>query len=108
MRVTDLEGDWRVARVSGLLPPMLGVWKRIHGNRGETRFGPLPGVAFRVEECEGDIALIYCPPLSMFIDQLRPGPHGLWLGQSTVCGRKFGRFQMTRSVQITLRADPRR
>jgi hypothetical protein len=86
MQVTDLEGDWRAARVSGLLPPMLGVWKRIRGSRGEARFGPLPGVAFRVEECEGDIALIYRPPFSMLIDQLRPGPHGLWLGQSTVCG----------------------
>ncbi len=85
-----------MARVSGLLPPMLGVWKRIRGNRGETRLGPLPGVAFRIEERERGIALIYRPPLSMFVDKLQPGPHESWLGQTTFCGREFGRFRMTR------------
>ena len=96
MRVIDLEGDWRVARMSGLLPPMFGVWKRIRGPQGETRLGPLPGIAFRIEEREGSIALIYRAPFSMFIDTLRPGPHGSWVGRTTVCGREFGRFRMSR------------
>jgi hypothetical protein len=96
MRVIDLEGDWRVARMRGLLPPMFGVWKRIRGAQGETRLGPLPGIAFRIEEREGGIALIYRAPFSMFIDTLRPGPHGSWVGRTTVCGREFGCFRMSR------------
>ena len=38
----DLESDWRVRRRGGLLPPIIGVRKRISGARGETRIGPLP------------------------------------------------------------------
>lgn len=92
----DLEGDWRVERLGGLLPPMVGVWKRIHGGRGETRLGPLPGVPFKIERREGGIALIYCRPLSMFIDRLHLEPDGSWLGQATINGFGFGRFRMTR------------
>jgi hypothetical protein len=95
-QVRDLEGDWRVERISGLLPPMLGVWKRIHGDHGETRLGPLPGVPFQVEQYEGNVRLIYRPPFSMLIDTLRPDPDGSWLGQSTLGGRMLGRFRMTR------------
>jgi len=39
----DLEGLWRVERVGGFLPPMVGVRKRIGGASGETRVGPLVG-----------------------------------------------------------------
>jgi hypothetical protein len=42
--VRELDGDWQVKRTGGLLPPMLGVWKHIRGDRGETRLGPLPGI----------------------------------------------------------------
>jgi hypothetical protein len=38
--MTNLEGDWHVERLSGLLPTMIGVWKRIRGDRGQTRIGP--------------------------------------------------------------------
>jgi hypothetical protein len=86
-----------VERLSGLLPPMMGVWKRIHGARGETRLGPLPGVPFQIEQREGgSVALIYCRPLSMFIDRLWPEPDGSWMGQATVNGLELGRFRMRR------------
>jgi len=29
-----------VERTGNLLPPMIGVWRRISGDRGETRVGP--------------------------------------------------------------------
>ncbi len=92
----DLEGDWRVERLSGLLPPMVGVWKRIRGDRGSTRFGPLPGVPFRLERREGHIALIYRPPFSMLVDELQTKVDDSWLGRSTLGGRELGRFRMTR------------
>ena len=66
----DLQGEWRVERMSGLLPPMIGVRKRIRGEQGETRIGPLLGVPFRLERREGRVALIYRPPLSMVVDEL--------------------------------------
>jgi hypothetical protein len=94
--LSDLEGDWRVERLGGLLPPMVGVWKRIHGDHGETRLGPLPGVPFKLEQREGGIALIYCRPFAMFIDTLRREPDGSWVGQATVNGLAFGHFRMTR------------
>src|SRR5439155_1623698 len=47
--VSDLDGFWRVERVRGLLPPLYGVRKRIEGDHGETRIGPLPGLPFRVD-----------------------------------------------------------
>ena len=49
----DLEGDWRVERLSGLLPPMIAIWKRIRDGRGSTRFGPLPGVPSGLSNARG-------------------------------------------------------
>ncbi len=92
----DLEGDWQVERLNGLLPPMTGVWKRIRGDRGSTRFGPLPGVPFRLEQREGYVALIYRPPFSMLVDELRDQADDSWLGRATLGGRELGRFRMTR------------
>lgn len=91
-----LDGDWRVERTGGLLSPMPGVWKRIHGNRGETRLGLLPGVPFRVEARLAGAALIYRAPFSMIIDELRPTPDGVWLGRTMLYGRELGRFRMQR------------
>ncbi|MBA2462626.1 MAG: hypothetical protein H0V45_12815, partial [Actinobacteria bacterium] len=34
----ELEGLWQVERVGGLLPPLIGVRKRIRGAQGETTF----------------------------------------------------------------------
>ena len=42
-----LEGDWRVVRISGLLPPC-GVTKHIGGDAGETRLLGVPVAMFRV------------------------------------------------------------
>jgi ferritin-like metal-binding protein YciE len=94
--VKDLEGDWRVRRKGGLLPPMIGVRKRISGARGETRIGPLPGWPLRVERREGRIALIYGPPFSALVDEVWEGAQGSWLGRSTLAGRELGRFRMHR------------
>lgn len=92
----NLQGDWRVERVGGLLPPMIGVHKRIGGERGETRIGPLLGIPFRLERREGHVALIYRPPFSMVVDELWAEEGGSWVGCSTLCGWKFGRFRMAR------------
>ena len=94
--VKELEGDWKVERRGGLLPPMPGVWKRIRGEWGTTRAGMLPGVPFRVEEREGALALVYRPPLGSFVDEIQPQPDGSWAGRATVAGREFGRFRMSR------------
>jgi ferritin-like metal-binding protein YciE len=92
----DLEGVWRVERTGGLLPPMAGVRKRIEGARGETRAGPLVGWPFGIERRPEGFALVYRPPFSAFVDEVRPGPEGSWVGSSTVGGREFGRFSMRR------------
>ena len=92
----ELDGDWRVERLGGFLPPMIGVRKRIRGDRGETRIGPLPGWPFRVERHEGRIALVYRLPAPMLVDELWVGGHGSWLGRSTLGGRELGRFRMSR------------
>src|SRR5262249_48153066 len=81
------DGGWNVRRPGGLLPPMLGVWKEIQGDRGSTRLGPLPGVPFRVE----GLTLRYQRPLDGFMDELTPDGDG-FAGRATFRGREFGRF----------------
>ena len=92
----ELEGRWRVERLSGALPPMVRVHKKIQGERGETRFGPLPGPAFRIEEREDCLALVYRSPFSVLVDEVRKESEDSWLGKATLGGRAFGRFRMTR------------
>jgi hypothetical protein len=84
-----LEGDWRVERVGGLLPPLIGVSKRISDGRGETRIGRLPGVSFDVD----DLRLRYRAPFSGFVDVLEPDGQG-FAGRATFHGWTFGRFRM--------------
>jgi hypothetical protein len=94
-QVAALDGEWRLRREGGLLPPLAGVRKRIAGARGATHVGPLPGVPFRVEpRPEGGAALVYARPLSAFVDVLRPRPGGGWSGRATLAGREYGRFVM--------------
>jgi len=92
----SLEGNWRVERVEGLLPPMVGVRKRIRGERGETRAGPLLAWPFRVEQRVEHFTLVYHPPFSALVDELWAAPDGSWLGRSVLAGRELGRFRMAR------------
>ena len=97
--MTNLEGEWRVERLGGLLPPMIGIWKRIHGDGGQTRIGLLwPGAPFRlVQRCEGHVALVYRPPLWGLVDELRIEADGSsWLGRAMLGSYELGRFRMTR------------
>lgn len=96
--MNELDGVWKVERVSGLLPPMLGVEKRISGARGETRVGPLPGLPFDVR----GLTLHYRKPFEGFVDELQRDGDG-YRGRATFRGREFGRFAMTRLTGLLRR-----
>jgi hypothetical protein len=85
-----------VSRIGGALPSMPLVRKRISGDRGVTRVGPLPGVPFRVEAAGEGARLVHRGPLSVLVDELSPDADGSWAGTATVGGRGSGRFRMTR------------
>ena len=89
--MAELEGEWEVERVSGLLPPLLGVRKRIGGDRGETAVGSLPGAPFTVE----GLTLRYRAPLAAFVDELEPDGAG-YRGRALFLGREYGRFRLRR------------
>jgi hypothetical protein len=89
--VGELDGVWNVKRVGGLLPPMVGVQKRISGSSGETRVGPLFGVPFDVVGRD----LHYRAPFRGFVDELEPAGSG-FRGRATFRGRVFGRFALER------------
>jgi hypothetical protein len=95
--VRELKGEWKIERLGGLLPPMIDIRKRVHGTRGETRFGALPVWPFRIERRAGRIALVYYPPFCLLVDELQPEASGSWLGRTVICGRELGRFRMTRN-----------
>ena len=92
----ELDGVWNVKRRSGLLPPLVGVEKRIHGTSGETKIGPLPGAPFDVR----GLSLHYRAPFSGFVDELEPDGDG-FRGRATFRGRAFGRFALTRKPGAT-------
>ena len=87
----ELDGVWRVERVAGLLPPLVGVRKRIRGSHGETRLGPLLGVPFVVD----GLALRYRGPLSGLVDVLERDGTG-YRGRAMFLGREYGRFRLRR------------
>lgn len=93
----NLQGDWKVERLSGL-PPMPFVRKRIRGGRGVTYVSPLSfpgrGLPFELEQREGHVALIYRPPLSFLVDELRLEADGSWLGRAYVAGFRYAWFRM--------------
>jgi hypothetical protein len=89
--VGELDGVWEVRRVSGLLPPMVGVRKEISGSSGATKIGPLPGASFDVV----GLSLRYRGPFRGLIDELEPAADG-YRGRSTFRGREFGKFEMRR------------
>jgi hypothetical protein len=97
----ELEGDWLVRRVSGLLPPR-GLSKRIGGRSGSTRLGRLPLAPFRVD----DGALVYrWLPVR---DELTPLGDGTWAGRGLVFGREFCRFRLVRPPDGEAVRPPRR
>jgi hypothetical protein len=93
--VKNLEGDWRVERLSGLLP-MPFVRKKIRGGQGTTRVSSFgPRFSFRLEQREGHVALIYLGPLSFLVDELRLEEDGSWLGRANAAGARYAWFRMT-------------
>ncbi len=89
--MVELDGEWDVQRLSGALPPLVGIRKRIDGARGTTILPGGVGVPFAVVAHE----LRYRPPFSMVVDVLEPDGEG-WQGWTTVFGRTVGRFRMSR------------
>jgi hypothetical protein len=88
--VSELDGEWELQRISGVLPPLAGLCKRIRGDRGTTVLPGGLGVPFAVVGRE----LRYRPPFSMVVDVLEPDGEG-WHGRATVFGRTIGEFRMT-------------
>jgi hypothetical protein len=66
------------------------------GAEGETRIGSLIGWTFSVEPRGEGFAMVYRPPFSAFVDEVRVGPGDSWVGSSLLNGREFGRFRMRR------------
>jgi hypothetical protein len=89
--VGELDGVWDVRRISGLLPPLLGVRKEISGTSGETKLGPLPGARFDVV----GLTLRYHAPFRGFVDELEREADR-FSGRSTFRGREFGKFELRR------------
>ena len=89
--MSELNGEWDVKRLSGLLPPLAGIRKRIGEGRGATVLPGGLGVPFAVVGRE----LRYRPPFSMVVDVLEPDGDG-WHGRATVFGRTVGEFRMSR------------
>jgi hypothetical protein len=87
-----LDGLWHVRRVGGFLPPLVGMRKRIAGNRGTTIVGPL-GVSFEVRGRQ----LHYRAPFQGFVDVLEPIDDDHVRGRATFRGREFARFELIRA-----------
>jgi hypothetical protein len=94
--VDGLNGVWAVARLSGALPPLAGVRKRIDGHRGVTALGPLPVLRFDVVGA----TLRYRGLLRGLVDELEvvDGRDEI-LGTTTFRGRRLGRFRMRRLLR---------
>jgi hypothetical protein len=90
--MASLDGVWTVERVSGALPPMARVSKRIDGSSGVTVAGPLR-MRFDVRGNE----LRYRAPFLGLVDFLEPAGEE-WSGRATWLGREFGRFRMSRAA----------
>ena len=90
----ELAGLWDVERVSGFLPPLFGVRKRIGpivdgSGSGETTVGP---VRARFDVVENELR--YRAPFAGFVDLLEPDG-GSWTGRALLHGREYGRFRLT-------------
>ena len=90
--MAELDGTWDVRRLSGALPPLSGVRKRINGATGETIVLRGPGIPFDVD---GD-RLRYRAPFAFLVDVLEPRGDGFH-GRATAFGRVYGEFELRRS-----------
>jgi ferritin-like metal-binding protein YciE len=89
--MSELDGIWNVRRVSGALPPLTGVRKRIEGNRGETIVLGGKGIPFEVRGRD----LRYRAPFAFLVDALEPAGDG-FRGRATAFGRTYGEFELRR------------
>ena len=94
--MSQLDGIWKVERVGGALPPLPGCVKRIHGPRGTTEFGAVPGMPFEVRGLE----LHYRPTFNVLVDRLEPSDGG-YLGHALIAGVEYGQFRMRRLDNVT-------
>jgi hypothetical protein len=88
--VSELDGEWEVRRVSGLLPPLHRLRKEIDGARGVTTIGPRRA-PFDVVGRE----LRYRGLLAGLVDSVEPDGNG-WRGVARYRGLPLGRFAMSR------------
>jgi hypothetical protein len=88
--VSELDGEWEVRRVSGVLPPLHRVRKRIDGPRGVTTLGRRRA-PFDVVGRE----LRYRGALAGLVDSVEPDGDG-WRGVARYRGLPLGRFAMSR------------
>jgi ferritin-like metal-binding protein YciE len=89
--VAQLDGVWDVERTGGMLPPLVGMRKRINGTRGVTLVGPAR-MSFDVRGNE----LHYRRPFQGFVDVLDPSGHDVFHGRATFMGKEFGSFDLRR------------
>ena len=92
IRERQLSGRWSVERTGGLLPPLLGVGKRVEGARGWTTVAGIRLARFDVV----GLQLRYRAPFTGVVDQLVPETPSSYAGRATFRGRTFGTFRMTR------------
>jgi hypothetical protein len=91
-----LDGEWRVERVSGLLPPRPQLRKRIRGVEGATHVGPLR-LRFAVRPHGHQLVeLVYGVPL--LVDRVRERGDGSWDGEAFLAGVPYCRFRLVRSA----------
>jgi ferritin-like metal-binding protein YciE len=88
--VSELDGVWEVRRTGGLLPPMFGVRKEIHGTHGTTL---LPGGVIAVPFDVVGRELHYRSPFAGFVDILVPR-NGGFAGLATFRRHTFGRYEL--------------
>lgn len=87
--MSQLDGEWTVERIGGVLPPLGGVRKRIAGDRGVTTLGPL-----RFPFVVNGLELRYRFPPGL-VDVLQPEGAG-FLGRTRLLGRELGRFRLVK------------
>jgi ferritin-like metal-binding protein YciE len=98
--MTNFDGTWNVRRVSGALPPLAGVRKRIDGATGETVVVGGRGVPFDIRGNE----LRYRAPLAFLVDVLEPDGEGFH-GRATAFGRTYGEFELRRVTMGDLQSQ---